>query len=210
MVYWYDTGITTESILRVSRVIDREIYLVSQSISSMRGLFDENIVDLTEEQEKKKYLPELLHDKITSQDLFGDITDSDDDDHDEDDDEKSSLDTVENNESSTSTSYISTPKRKKSVTIYECKSNPDIDWDKLQYLQIKKSVATKRSQQDSNFSENPSKVAALDIISQTRQQLFKERDELADIKDISSKESTTDSNSIETPNLKYDTDLIFG
>ena len=40
MVYWYDTGITTESILRVSRVIDREIYLVSQSISSMRGLFD--------------------------------------------------------------------------------------------------------------------------------------------------------------------------
>ncbi|MEK6266649.1 MAG: hypothetical protein N2B06_18035, partial [Clostridium sp.] len=160
--------------------------------------------------------PELLHDKITSQDLFGDITDSDDDDHDEDDNEKSSLeksslDTVENNKSSTSTSYISTPKRKKSVTtIYECKSNPDIDWDKLQYLQIKKSVATKKSQQDSNFSENPFKVAALDIISQTCQKLFKERDELADIKDISSKESTTDSNSIETPNLKYDTDLIFG
>lgn len=196
MVYWYDTGIRTESIIRVSRVIDREIYLVSQSVSSMDGLFDTNIVNITEEEERKKYLPKLLHDeKIISQDLFGDISDISTDSENETD--------VDNN---SSTSCILTPKRKKSTIIYECTSKPNINWNRLQHLQQtpKKTVVSTKRSQDSNSTGSPLKLAALHSTSHNSNS-FKDK-QLAD----DSREPSAIENNIETPNLEYDQDLIFG
>lgn len=224
MVYWYDTGITAESIIRVSRVIDKEMYMVSQHIASMKGIFDENIAYLTKEQERNKYLPKLLHDKITSEDLFGHITDSDDDEEEDDENEygQSSLDAVKNNKSFTSTDYILTPKKKKSVTIYECQSNPDIDWDSLQHLQIKLPVLCKRKPQSSSFSESSPKIAAPNIIHGPKSKNQSVCEENTEVEETNTKYSirqntgdnsigqNTGDNCIETPNLEYDNSLIFG
>jgi hypothetical protein len=177
MLYWYDTGITNESITRVSRVIERELFLVSKNISSMDGLFDVNIIEEEKEEERKKYLPKLLYDddedkKITSQNLFGNISDISTDSEEETD------------------TGILIPKRKKSITIYKCTSNPNINWNRLKHLQIPtKSTGTKRSPQ--NYKENSLKKSAPSDLYTT---------------EIINKKPDT----FETPNLEYDKDLIFG
>lgn len=180
MVYWYDTGITDEAIKRVSHVIDREIFLVSKNVSSMKGLFDLD--------ERKSYLPN----KITCQDLFGDISDIDDDDEsdDDDDDDESAFKSIR------SDPYKVGVRKKKSIIIYECKSHPNIDWDRLQHLQpISQGSSAKRSH---SFAESPCKSAApsiIDTIASNNQSLSQVADEHT---------------AIETPSLEYDKELIFG
>lgn len=79
MVYWYDTGITSQSVHRLSRNIDREMYNTSKVIPSMQDQFKDRSKYVTKTEQKKIYLPEpqkpARKEAVTVFDIFGDDLD---------------------------------------------------------------------------------------------------------------------------------------